>query len=637
MHIIQDFSLWKAVNEDELPSKEKEKDSSKNNKAVIIPIDNNTFKIKLVNNDQVVINGKLTPSGFANLLTFIKGQRTIIDYYKDLKTLYTVDSNNQAVLVAASPNLVIYSIAKDNNRKEVIIFKIVSKTELLQKDPSKHRIPDNILFLKDDEVGGVAAKSSIVSGDTGENSKEVKTNTGKTAGLTLPVKGASINGSTSAPLIEFITKAYRAVAAKLTGNPILPKVKEEVRANLLGVSSQTFVKALNSGFGIKDSQFGEDVEEDVTNTLVGKLDKPDELNVTLFGNVAAPTAKVDTGDIIVPADGFRGGMQRNAELKKFQELLKTKLAVKLKDHKTYQEFVKAGGKKGFVGNYGPLTANLITLLKSISKPSYPNQNGNVIEPQLVSMVRAINESSMYLALDGFTLITEEDSFDFTAAPNYSPTVSDSGEVESSSNGVVRKKVASSYVAKPADLKSVKNFQQYVIKQSGSGWSSGMDDGKWGPKTSAAWTKYGKAFMDSGQNVAVSTTTEGKIDDLFKEVLQGIYVFMKDDSNFKTYKDKSWHGMGSDKAGEAWKNSIKVKWKKVWSLSLEKAKPLIDTLKSADDKKKAQNNHDRIVNMFGKTGEGSFYNAIINTKDDIWTFSLPLLLGGTKTYDMRTDF
>ena len=128
MHIIHDFSLWKAINEDELPSREREKDPSKNEKVVVIPIDNNTFKIKIVHGDQVIINGKLPADGFANVLTFIKNQKTIIDYYKDLKTLYTVDqATNQAVLAATSPNMVIYSIAKDNNRKEVLIFKIVSK------------------------------------------------------------------------------------------------------------------------------------------------------------------------------------------------------------------------------------------------------------------------------------------------------------------------------------------------------------------------------------------------------------------------------------------------------------------------------------------------------------------------------
>ena len=612
MHIIHDFSLWKAINEDELPSREKEKDPSKNNKAVIIPIDNNTFKIKLVNNQQVVINGKLPADGFANLLTFIKGQRAIIDYYKDLKTLYTVDSaTNQAVLAASSPNMVIYSIAKDNNRKEVLIFKIVSKTELMQNDPSKPRIPDNVLFLKDDEVGGIASRSSIVSGGSVDTKKVEKLETSKIPGLTLPIKGASINGSTSAPLVEFITKAYRAVAAKLTGNPILPKVKEEVKANLLGVSSQTFVKALNSGFGIKDSRFGEDVEEDVTSTLVSKLDKPDELNVTLFGNVAAPTAKVDTGDIVVPADGFRGGMQGNAELKKFQELLKTKLAVKLRDHKTYQEFVKAGGKKGFVGNYGPLTANLITLLKSIAKPSYPNQNGNVIEPQLVSMVRAINESSMYLALDGFTLITEEDSFDFTVAPNYSPTVSDSGEVSSSSNGVVRKKSASSasYAAKPKDF-NVKAFQEWLINtKKESGWSSKDADGSWGPKTAGAYTKYKDTYKP------VKSSGSAK-DQAFDGVLNKIIAkFNTGLSGFKS----EWK-IGDDNVDDAFKELQRL-WTRDWSLKLS-------NYKSDGD------NYYRLNKMFDD--KSTLYKAMDN-RDDTFTFKYRKENGETKFYKISTDF
>lgn len=614
MHIIQDFRLWKSINEDELPSREKEKKevAGDTNKVVVIPIDNNSFKVKIVHGESVLVNGKLTDVSFANILGFIKNQDSIISYYNNLTEFYTVNANNTVTLNKTCPFVIIYSVAKSNDRKQVLLFKIVRKSMIQQKNPQAFRMLDNVLYMTDQEFAAGGPSGGIVSGGSGASGNtETKTEVKKIAGLTLPIKGASINGSTNAALIEFITKAYNAVKAKITGNPILPKVKEEIKASLLGVNSQTFVKALNAGFSIMDAKFGEDVEDDITSTLVAKIEKPDELNVTLFGNVAAPAAKIDTGDIQVPADGFRGGMQKNAELKKFQDLMKTKLATKLRDHKTYQDFVKSG-KKGFVGNYGPLTANLVTLLKTIAKPPYPNQNGNIIEPQLVSMIRAINESAMYLALDGFTLITEEDmSFDFTAAPNYSPTVSDSGEVASSSNGVVRKKVASSYAAKPKDF-NVKAFQEWLINtKKESGWSSKDADGSWGPKTAGAYTKYKDTYKP------VKSSGSAK-DQAFDTVLNKIITKFR--TGLSGFNRGTWKKDDIDGAFQ----EVKRMWTKDWSLKLS-------------DYKKDGDNYYRLNKMFSDdVMKSSLYQAM-DRRDDEFTFMYRKENGESKFYKIPTDF
>ena len=109
-HIIQNFGYWKKVNEDDVPGRERESGGD-NNKVVAIPVDKETLKLKIVNDADVIDgNGKLTIDGFKTLLDWIKSQGEIISYYPALNDL--------------TNNIVIYSISKDNDRKQVVIFKI---------------------------------------------------------------------------------------------------------------------------------------------------------------------------------------------------------------------------------------------------------------------------------------------------------------------------------------------------------------------------------------------------------------------------------------------------------------------------------------------------------------------------------
>lgn len=431
-HIIQNFGDWKKVYENDVPGRERER-GDQNNKVVAIPVDKTTLKLKIVNDADVInAQGQLTVSGFDAILNWIKGQREIINYYSALNDL--------------TNNVVIYSVQKDTARKQLVIFKIYSKTELRAQDPSAKGIDPRVRFIGQSELGSalsgkvlnVAGNLSPVTLDQVSGNKSGQPGPTPTvkADFNLPVKASSIVGSSDARLIKFITTAYNKVKKDpaVTNQPVLAKVKEEVKVGTLGANSALFVKALNAGFGIMDAQFGEETEVDVTQALYDKIMAIPEsksfylgldaqriveaestvikgFDIDLF-LAALKTAQVDTGGIKVPQGGFKEGMQNDPELKKFQDVLKKKLARNLANHATYQKFAKAGAK-GFQGNYGPLTKDLVYLLKAIAEnPPYPNRDGSTIEPEFVNLVMAIKEStgSSYLGLDGRTFIYEDFNF-----------------------------------------------------------------------------------------------------------------------------------------------------------------------------------------------------------------------------------
>jgi hypothetical protein len=461
MHIIQDFQKWKKVNEQETPPREREK-GTHNNKVVAIPVDATTLKLKIVNdNDVLDSSGKLIPVEFTNIMTWLKNQKTVWDYYK-------------AKLGDLTNNIVVYSVSTDNSRKQVLLFKVYSKAELKQQDPTKKGINPAVQYVRQDELTN-ALDGSILNSVSGSTQAQ-STQQASSGNLTLPVKSENILNSTSAPLIKFMTDAYNKVKSQVANNKILPLVKSEVQASKLGKNSQVFVKALNAGYNILDAQFGEDIEKDITQSLADKLVKPEQLSVDEFNKITDSISTVNTGDIKVPADGFREGLQADPELKKFQDVLAKKLAQHLKDHGTYQAFVKAG-RNGFLGNYGPLTHNLVVLLKSIAEnPPYPNRDGAIIEPDFVQMIQAINESS-YIGLDGFTLITES-TFNFSNASAVSPSApvqqvsskkkNDSQNVGSKSS----KEYAGSDIGKPEFTYKVEGgFWKY---KNGSTWVKVMN-------------------------------------------------------------------------------------------------------------------------------------------------------------------
>ena len=398
-HIIQNFGYWKKVNEDDVPGRERESGGD-NNKVVAIPVDKETLKLKIVNDADIIDgNGKLTIDGFKTLLDWIKSQGEIISYYTALNDL--------------TNNVVIYSISKDNDRKQVVIFKIYSKVALKAQDPSAAGINSQVQYIRQDELTQ-ALQGTILNTNALKQIKNQQTS----ATLVLPFPAASIIGSTDAKAIAFIITAYNKIKKDpvIAASPIMPAVKAEVVANSLGKNTSLFIKGLNAGFGILDAKFKEDIESDITKTLYDKITFIPEaesaviagFNIDAFNKVIASAAP-ETGDIKVPAGGFKNGMQDNPELAKVQNLLLKKFKKVLSNHSAYQNFANAG-KKGFTGNYGELTAALVNVIKiGLEDPYWTgSRDGNTIEPEFISRILAekLPESTTYLGLDGITIITE---------------------------------------------------------------------------------------------------------------------------------------------------------------------------------------------------------------------------------------
>lgn len=431
-HIIQNFGDWKRVNENDLPGRERQRGGD-NNKVVAIPIDKNTLKLKIVNDaDLIDGNGLLTIDGFDALLTWIKSQGEIIGYYDALNDL--------------TNNVVVYDVNKDNDRKQVIVFKIYNKNALKMQDPSKPGINSQVRFVRSNELnqalgGAILNTKAIANVVSGQQQ-------GSTAvGFKVPYPISAMLDSTDPKLIGFVILAYNKILSEPRAKtaPIMAKVRAEAGARKLGPASQMFIRALNAGFGIPDNEFAGEIEDnEITQTLVDKItyaaatesnqfyldlsatrvvesesDVIRGFDVDLFLAAAKNVpGVVSTGDIKVPEEGFKYGSKGDVEFGKFQQMmldnLKTYMGGALKTKAPIAAFLKTTADK----IYGDKTKNMIAYLKiGLADPKYPDNDATTIKPDFVNRMmkefKLVKESRTYLGLDGATVIIE--GFDTGAA------------------------------------------------------------------------------------------------------------------------------------------------------------------------------------------------------------------------------
>jgi hypothetical protein len=716
-NIIKNFGDWHKVFENDVPGRERER-GDQNNKVVAIPVDQTTLKLKIVNDADVInAQGQLTISGFDAILNWIKGQREIINYYSALNDL--------------TNNVVIYSVQKDNARKQLVIFKIYSKAQLKTSDPSAKGIDPRVRFIGQNELGSaLGGKVLNVAGNLSPVTlDQVSGNTQGQTGLTpiakadfnLPVKAAAIIGSTDTRLINFITVSYNKIKKDpaVSPQPVMAKVKEEVKAGTLGANTALFVKALNAGFGIMDAQFGEETETDVTQKLYDKIMAIPESKGFYLGLdarriveaestvikgfdidmflAALKTVQVDTGGIKVPPAGFKEGMQNDPELKKFQDILKKKLAKNLANHATYQKFAKAGAK-GFQGNYGPLTKDLVYLLKAIAEnPPYPNRDGSTIESEFVNLVMGIKEStgSSYLGLDGMTFIYED--FNFGQANVVAPSPGSgggggggrprgsrpAGDTPSSSSpsgtkyllqstadqgydylvkdGVWywRKDGKTSLLTNGASVKALykkyPNAGGYFIKLEGNTRANKHlykpVDGVWYVKLSGSsnWEKvnkdddlqklknsYGEVTKTAQKQKESKLASAKEIDETHRSVANTILSWFEDGA-FDDYKHTAWNFQGGDDEDGAWKE-FKRKWNTGESsikAKLAKTQNGINNLPGGAAKDRCKRNQNHLENII--KDNGTFYNKFQGgTSDDSFVIKLYQEDGGVYRKPINTD-
>jgi hypothetical protein len=540
-HIIQDFGNWKRVNEDDLPGRERERGGGA--KVVAIPIDVNTLKLKLVRESDVInAEGKLTIRGFDAILNWIKSQGEIIRYYNKLNDL--------------TANIVVYSVSKDNERKQILLFKIYSKNDFKPTDPTQSGINSQVRFVREDELQKAISGTVLNVANLSDLTDQDKQNQGKSkaAGFKFPFPSASILNSIDQKVIDFIIIAYYKIKKdpRVAADPIMNKVRAEAKAGKLGIASQLFIQALNAGFNIQDDKFRDEFEVDITQTLYDKINyipESREVYLGLSGSmiVEAESPEIpgfdtdaflavakqlmpDTGDIKVPEGGFTEGMQANPELAKFQSLLYRYLKKPFAGLADYANFAAkkgdgAGGKP--VGNYGKTTSALVLLVKqSLDNPVWSaDRNGKSISAEFVKRIQdeiaakkltesisqgqkkgeSLNSSRTYLGLDGTTLINEDLNPPSTATKVV--VNKPKPKVSSSSNSSSNNTSSGGSLQLPGDPDP---SWRYKVVNGQWNWIDSADKNDyWGPLKNPKYVKQLIHTFEKGDYVNVKKGSDGK--------------------------------------------------------------------------------------------------------------------------------
>lgn len=570
------FSIVNKMNENRFgPGKAKV--ISDGNKIVANPIDRNSFTVKAVGYQDMIVQGRLTLAGFNGILNWLKQQPDIIDYYYKLNDLKN--------------NFVAYEIVKDKDAldKQVFKFTVVERGTVPTLNPAVNYVSLEELQSIQKGIGPkelVVSQSQQLLGKQGVDPV-------KATGLTFPIVAASIPGNKNTNLVNFIRDAYLKVKQdpNVSSYAGLAAVKAEVNKGELGKSSQAFVYALNSAFGIKDWS-GEEVETNLTAALATKLyaaptataesasyflhpngrqlikEDIDALpgfssnafiagfDQALKGLGGGPT---NTGGIVVPAEGFKYDSTfklKNAELQKFQEILMKNLPTyaggALKSKPPVAAFLRTKAD----GIYGNKTRDLVGYLKiGLTDPKYPDNDNSTIKADFVNRMlkefKVVQENKTYIGLDGYSIVIE--GFDTGAA--------DTGSGVSSGSSTPKKKasVPVNNGTPPASSSSSSSNASSKIKQlqTNTVYEYFVKNGVW------HYRKRGS--KDAGNVVTTPASIKALITNYFNELKDGYFIHLKkqNDGSFKRDDDRLYRF-----ANKKWEVKISGAWQTV-----ENATPL----------------------------------------------------------------
>lgn len=431
-YIVTDFAKWKSINEAESPGRTKQT-AGMGQRVVGIPIDASSFKIKIVRDlDVLDTNGKLTANGFASIISWIKQQPKWLPYYPALGDL--------------AKNILVYSVSKDNERKQVIVFAV---------QPKPQGVPAEVQFVHKDEVGTLVSdpsKASLLakSAADAQNKPEAKDpgTTGGAAGavkVPTPLTFDQLKMlSSGQPLFSAIDSAYLSMVKmpEFANLPLMPKLKGELKAGKLGDASVSLVKGIIAGFKLVD-KYGDPVEN-VNQQVADKLalfsakatpqnssksyflglganqiyeqilNKPTEstpgtdspassggalpagFDLAAFTAALGGSSTESLGDIKLPEGGFKKGSvaKGDAEFKKFQQLVIDKFAKKLAGNSLYKKFAGFGAD----GDYGQTTEKMVAALKGALGAS--EKDGKVVTAELITKINTNKiDEAVYLGLN----------------------------------------------------------------------------------------------------------------------------------------------------------------------------------------------------------------------------------------------
>lgn len=413
-------------------------------RVVGVPIDANTFKIKVIRDAKILDStGKLIPDGWPLLVNWLKGQVKWPQFYPALNDL--------------AKYIFVYNTNKNTDNRQVITFAIQPRPEGLDAKVQAIEKEDLAKFIKDPK-SLAATQAAILGAEKKEMPADPKKETSK---LEKSIALTDIGKiAQSDPTYKLIKDIY----LKLLKDPDVAKqdsfkkAKSEIKAGKLGNNTSILVSALIAGFGLKD-EYGDPIDS-ITPELFNKMQSiigevkeskvltfnswnklNEDVDVEGFDNDAFIVAlggskKLNTGDIKLPDGGIvKGSVAKgDAELKKVQKLIIDKLSPVLSGNSIFSKFVKYGAD----GDFGPTTETVVAMAKSGYGLS--DKNGKVITSELIDALntKKVSESASVMRFESFAEIDEQ--FDVNAAIDTSKSYS--SKIPSKSKDKVEKKEAS---------------------------------------------------------------------------------------------------------------------------------------------------------------------------------------------------
>ena len=550
MYIISNFAKWKQLNEGLFwDITETEPIAGTNHKIKVKYLDGNSFKIKAVNDrDMVNPDGTIDPTLMDGIVAFLKGH-DLTNFSREYPAL-------QDLATFYKDSFFTYNVKKETDSKQVIVFSI-------QKRASFKGVTPETKILSDDAAAKLAqapdAKAVLANSDKSllNSTAEAPATAAATAAgmvkLAAPVLIADLSKLTAEmPMFKAIDALVAGLATSkvFTDKKVLElinKSADELEASKIGDSTVLLVKGIIAGLGLGTftdkygrakprTQITQEVVDKIlalapapsaevtaqnssrNRKFTGKRINEQTAPVTPAPVTPAPVTpapvtpalpanfkmedflkaigggEVTTGDIKLPDGGIKKATaaKKDPVVAQVQQLIIDKFSDGLATNPTFIKFKGYGAD----GNYGPTTEAMIEIAKIAC--DLKDEDGTVITSELVNKLQTGNKKIVesYLGLRGQLVERLVEQFNFAAANARS-----SGKVSTGNQGTVDKK-------KEATASSQHDWSKFGCLTGKDGASETKTlDGAWTMYTlKTKWTDL--IFYNDGEFTTVASQNEG---------------------------------------------------------------------------------------------------------------------------------
>lgn len=270
---IENYYEWKQLNESIFgigKSKEVMIDSSgKKHKVVINFKDNNTFKVKIINDRDILdTNSKLTEEGFRILFNYLNNENSFINTYGKIDEDFFKNK------------FLVYTVLRDNDKRQIITFNIqqrsnienlpkdlkyVSYSDLVSNNYLNSKNPQENTILKD--INKEASKPM----DPVEKKEEEKTEEVKEKLISIEdSKFPIIRNNVKNEVNDDVKKVQSAILNKfskvLNNSETFNKFKKYGADGKYGPTTSTIISMIKAGYKLSDTN-----GNTITKELVDKI------------------------------------------------------------------------------------------------------------------------------------------------------------------------------------------------------------------------------------------------------------------------------------------------------------------------------------------------------------------------------